>query len=90
MDRASVDRRLAAVELRQSPHEERAKEIIREEYKEYHIGYLPVVLSHQVVPKLGEYERTMTAVLDTCNRSHADRDCRPTAAHARLATGHAS
>ena len=27
-------------------HEERAKEIIREEYKEYHIGYLPVVLSH--------------------------------------------
>ena len=45
-------------------HEERAKEIIREEYKEYHIGYLPVVLSHQVVPKLGEYERTMTAVLD--------------------------
>ena len=45
-------------------HEERVKEIIREEYKEYHIGYLPVVLSSQVVPKLGEYERTMTAVLD--------------------------
>jgi N-methylhydantoinase A/oxoprolinase/acetone carboxylase beta subunit len=45
-------------------HEERAKEIIREEYKEYHIGHLPVVLSSQVVPKLGEYERTMTAVLD--------------------------
>jgi N-methylhydantoinase A/oxoprolinase/acetone carboxylase beta subunit len=45
-------------------HEQRAKEIIREEYKEYHIGYLPVVLSSQVVPKLGEYERTMTAVLD--------------------------
>jgi hypothetical protein len=32
-------------------------EIIREEYKEYHIGYLPVVLSSQVVAKLGEYER---------------------------------
>ena len=45
-------------------HERRIKEIIREEYKEYHIGYLPVVLSHQVVAKLGEYERTMTAVLD--------------------------
>jgi len=45
-------------------HEERVKEIIREEYKEYHIGYLPVVLSSQVVAKLGEYERTMTAVLD--------------------------
>jgi N-methylhydantoinase A/oxoprolinase/acetone carboxylase beta subunit len=45
-------------------HERRVKEIVREEYKEYHIGYLPVVLSSQVVPKLGEYERTMTAVLD--------------------------
>jgi N-methylhydantoinase A/oxoprolinase/acetone carboxylase beta subunit len=45
-------------------HELRVKDIIREEYKEYHIGYVPVVLSSQVVPKLGEYERTMTAVLD--------------------------
>jgi N-methylhydantoinase A/acetophenone carboxylase len=45
-------------------HELRVKEIIREEYKEFHIGYLPVILSHQVVAKLGEYERTMTAVLD--------------------------
>ena len=25
-------------------HERRVKEIIRDEYKEYHIGYLPVVL----------------------------------------------
>ena len=47
-----------------SENERRVKEIIREEYKEYHIGYLPVVLSSQVVAKLGEYERTMTAVLD--------------------------
>lgn len=45
-------------------HEQRIKEIIREEYKEYHVGYLPVVLSSNVVAKLGEYERTMTAVLD--------------------------
>ncbi|MGH8991694.1 MAG: hydantoinase/oxoprolinase family protein [Acidimicrobiia bacterium] len=45
-------------------HERRVKEIIREEYRAYHIGYLPVVLSSQVVPKLGEYERTMTAILD--------------------------
>jgi N-methylhydantoinase A/acetophenone carboxylase len=28
------------------------------------VGYLPVVLSHEVVGKVGEYERTMTAVLD--------------------------
>ncbi|HEX9133502.1 MAG TPA: hydantoinase/oxoprolinase N-terminal domain-containing protein [Ktedonobacteraceae bacterium] len=30
-------------------HEQRLKEIIREEYKEYHIGYLPVVLSSDVL-----------------------------------------
>ncbi len=45
-------------------HERRIREIIREEYKGYHVGYLPVVLSHEVVGKVGEYERTMTAVLD--------------------------
>lgn len=45
-------------------HEKRVREIIREEYKGYHIGYLPVVLSHEVVAKAGEYERTMTAILD--------------------------
>ncbi|MFQ5594408.1 MAG: hydantoinase/oxoprolinase family protein [Anaerolineae bacterium] len=45
-------------------HEQRIKEIIREEYKDYHIGYMPVVLSSEVLGKLGEYERTMTAILD--------------------------
>ncbi|HYL85316.1 MAG TPA: hydantoinase/oxoprolinase family protein [Candidatus Angelobacter sp.] len=45
-------------------HEKRVKEIIRDEYKEYHIGYLPVVLAGQVVGKLGEYERTLAAILD--------------------------
>src|SRR6516162_6201072 len=35
-------------------HEKRVKEIIRDEYKEFHIGYLPVVLAGQVVGKLGE------------------------------------
>ncbi len=45
-------------------HEKRVREIIREEYKEYHIGFVPVVLSSGVVSKIGEYERTMTAVLD--------------------------
>lgn len=45
-------------------HEQRLKEIIREEYKEYHIGYLPVVLSSDVLGKLGEYQRSMTAILD--------------------------
>jgi N-methylhydantoinase A/acetophenone carboxylase len=45
-------------------HERRIKEIIREEYKDYHLGSAPVVLSSEVLGKLGEYERTMTAVLD--------------------------
>jgi N-methylhydantoinase A/acetophenone carboxylase len=45
-------------------HEKRVKEVIRDEYKEYHIGYLPVVLAGQVVGKLGEYERTLAAILD--------------------------
>ncbi len=45
-------------------HEKRVREIIREEYKEYHIGFVPVILSSAVVPKIGEYERTMTSVLD--------------------------
>jgi N-methylhydantoinase A/oxoprolinase/acetone carboxylase beta subunit len=47
-----------------SAHERRVKEIIRDEYKEFHIGYLPVVLAGQVVGKLGEYERTLAAILD--------------------------
>jgi len=45
-------------------HERRVKEIIRDEYKEYHIGYLPVILAGQVNGKLGEYERTLAAILD--------------------------
>ena len=45
-------------------HEKKVKEIIRSEYQEFHIGYMPVVLAGQVVGKLGEYERTMAAILD--------------------------
>jgi N-methylhydantoinase A len=45
-------------------HENRVKEIIREEYRDYHVGYLPVILSHAVVSRLGEYARTNTALLD--------------------------
>ena len=45
-------------------HEKKVKEIIRSEFQEFHIGYMPVVLAGQVVGKLGEYERTMAAILD--------------------------
>ncbi len=50
--------------FRNPQHEHRVKEIIREEYNEYHIGFMPVILAHQVVGKAGEYQRTMTAILD--------------------------
>lgn len=45
-------------------HERRIKQIIREEYKEYYLGYLPVVLASDVIGRTGEYQRTMTAILD--------------------------
>jgi N-methylhydantoinase A/acetophenone carboxylase len=45
-------------------HERIIKQIIREEYKEFYLGYLPVVLASDVVGRSGEYQRTMTAILD--------------------------
>jgi N-methylhydantoinase A/acetophenone carboxylase len=45
-------------------HERKIKEIIREEYKEYYLGYVPVVLASEVIGRSGEYQRTMTAILD--------------------------
>jgi N-methylhydantoinase A/acetophenone carboxylase len=45
-------------------HERRVRDIVREEYREYHVGYLPVILGSQVVSRLGEYGRTMSAILD--------------------------
>ncbi|UGS34378.1 hydantoinase/oxoprolinase family protein [Capillimicrobium parvum] len=45
-------------------HERRVKQIIREEYRDYHVGYLPVILASEVVARLGEYGRTNTAILD--------------------------
>lgn len=64
-------------------HEKRIREIIREEYKGYHVGYLPVVLSHEVVGKVGEYERTMTAVLDAYLQSSIKRELEATWDHLR-------
>lgn len=45
-------------------HELRIKEIIEEEYPGHYLGAMPVVLSHQVLPKKGEYARTMTTLLN--------------------------
>ncbi|VBB47602.1 Acetophenone carboxylase gamma subunit [uncultured Desulfatiglans sp.] len=45
-------------------HEIRVREIIEEEYPEVTLGRIPVMLSHEVQPKKGEYQRAMTAILD--------------------------
>ncbi|MBW1801040.1 MAG: hydantoinase/oxoprolinase family protein, partial [Deltaproteobacteria bacterium] len=44
-------------------HEKMVKEVIEEEYPEVYLGSFPILLSSEVSPTLGEYPRTMTAVL---------------------------
>jgi N-methylhydantoinase A len=45
-------------------HELRAEEVILEEYPSHNLGSIPIVLSHQVTGRKGEYVRTMSGVLD--------------------------
>ena len=45
-------------------HERRIKEIIEEEYPDYCLGGMPVVLSSEVLPKGGEYGRAMATILN--------------------------
>ncbi|WP_161976352.1 hydantoinase/oxoprolinase family protein [Mycolicibacterium sp. CH28] len=45
-------------------HELAVHDIIREEYPDTYLGNFPVICSHQVSPRVGEYARTMTAVVD--------------------------
>lgn len=45
-------------------HELRVREIIETAYPESCLGYMPVILSHEVQPKKGEYQRAMTAILN--------------------------
>lgn len=45
-------------------HERRIKEIIEEEYPDFYLGGMPVVLSSEVLPKQGEYTRFMTTILN--------------------------
>ena len=45
-------------------HEQLVKQIIRDEYPDVYLGNAPVMLSSEVAPKLGEYARTMTTVLN--------------------------
>lgn len=45
-------------------HEKRIEEIIMEEYPSNMLGAIPVILSHQVVNRKGEYVRTTATILD--------------------------
>lgn len=51
-------------------HERLVRQIIKDEYPEVFLGHMPVILSHEISPKNGEYPRTMTAILNTY--IHAD------------------
>lgn len=46
-------------------HELRVREIIEDEYPEMCLGNVSVVLAHEIQPKKGEYQRTVTAVLNS-------------------------
>lgn len=50
--------------FRNPDHERRVREVIQEEYPDAYLGSAPVFLSSEVNPKRGEYERTMTALLN--------------------------
>jgi N-methylhydantoinase A len=45
-------------------HEKRVEEILLEEYPAHMLGSMPIILSHQVVGRKGEYARTTSAILD--------------------------
>jgi N-methylhydantoinase A len=45
-------------------NEKRIAELILEQYPETCLGHMPIYLSHQISPKLGEYRRSMTVMLD--------------------------
>lgn len=45
-------------------HEKMVERIISEEYPGHYLGGIPVILSHKVAGRKGEYARTMSAILD--------------------------
>jgi N-methylhydantoinase A/oxoprolinase/acetone carboxylase beta subunit len=45
-------------------HEQRIRELVREEYPPSYLGSIPVLLSSEVMPTKQEYERTNTTLLD--------------------------
>lgn len=55
-------------------HELRVRQIIEDEYPTMYLGRFPVILTHQISRRSGEYARTMTATIDAyLHRFTADR-----------------
>lgn len=54
-------------------HEQRIRELIREQYPEPYLGHMPVFLSSEISPQIGEYRRTMTLVLDAFLRVETEQ-----------------
>ncbi len=55
---------LANAVINPAPRESASSEIILDEYPTHMLGAIPVVLSHQVTGRKGEYARTMSAIID--------------------------
>jgi len=45
-------------------HENRIQEVLLEEYPEHLLGAMPIVMSHKVAGRKGEYVRTSSAIID--------------------------
>lgn len=53
-------------------HERMIREIIRDEFPDVYLGKMPVLLSSEVAPKICEYKRSMTTILDGYLRNVAE------------------
>lgn len=47
-----------------SVHERMVRDVILKEYPELYLGRMPVFLSHEVSPQMGEYRRSLTTIID--------------------------
>jgi N-methylhydantoinase A len=60
--------------FRNPEHELLVREVIEEEYPSSYLGRFPVILSHEVSARAGEYARSMTAILNAyLHRFTADK-----------------
>ena len=53
-------------------HEERVRDLIHEEYPEVYLGRMPVFLSHEISPQMGEYRRSLTTIIDAYLRVNTE------------------